>query len=28
MLTHGWPGSVLEFLEVLGPADRPPRARR
>jgi hypothetical protein len=27
VLTHGWPGSVLEFLEVLGPLTDP-RARR
>ena len=23
ILTHGWPGSVVEFLDVIGPADRP-----
>jgi epoxide hydrolase len=23
LLTHGWPGSVLEFLDVLGPLTRP-----
>jgi len=24
VLTHGWPGSVIEFLEVLGPLTDPP----
>ena len=28
VLTHGWPGSVLEFLEVLGPLTDPTRAWR
>jgi pimeloyl-ACP methyl ester carboxylesterase len=25
VLTHGWPGSVVEFLEVIGPLSDPPR---
>ena len=28
MITHGWPGSVVEFLEVIGPLTRPGRPRR
>ena len=28
IITHGWPGSVIELLEVGRPADRPDRARR
>ena len=28
IMTHGWPGSVVELLETVGPADRPDRARR
>ena len=28
VITHGWPGSVVEFLDVLGPADRSGGARR
>ena len=28
IMTHGWPGSVIELLETVGPADRPDRARR
>jgi hypothetical protein len=24
-MTHGWPGSVLEFLKVIGPLTDPPR---
>ena len=27
-MTHGWPGSVIELLDVDRPADRPDRARR
>ena len=23
MLTHGWPGSVVEFLKVIGPLSDP-----
>jgi len=23
ILTHGWPGSVVEFLEVIGPLSDP-----
>ena len=25
VMTHGWPGSVIELLEVVGPPDRPDR---
>ena len=25
IMTHGWPGSVIELLEVVGPLDRTPR---
>ena len=28
LLTHGWPGSVVEFLKTIGPADRPRGIRR
>ncbi len=28
IMTHGWPGSVIELLETDRPADRPDRARR
>ena len=28
VLTHGWPGSIVEFLEVIEPAHRPDRPRR
>ena len=28
IMTHGWPGSVIELLETVGPADRPDLARR
>ena len=28
VITHGWPGIVVEFLDVHRPADRPGRARR
>jgi hypothetical protein len=28
IMTHGWPGSVVEFLKVLRPADRSDGARR
>ena len=28
IMTHGWPGSVIELLDVDRPADRPDRARR
>ena len=28
VMTHGWPGSVVEFLNVIEPADQPDRARR
>jgi hypothetical protein len=28
VLTHGWPGSIIEMLEVIGHADGPDRARR
>ena len=28
IMTHGWPGSVIEMLEVRRPAHRPDRARR
>ena len=28
VLTHGWPGSVVEFLDVIGPAHRPAGPRR
>ena len=27
IMTHGWPGSVVELPETVGPADRPDRAR-
>ena len=27
IMTHGWPGSVIELLETVGPADRPDLAR-
>src|SRR6202007_261643 len=25
ILTHGWPGSVVEFVEIIGPLSDPPR---
>jgi epoxide hydrolase len=25
VLTHGWPGSALEFLDLIGPLTEPPR---
>ena len=28
VITHGWPGSVVEFFDVLGPLDRSGRPRR
>ena len=28
LLLHGWPGSFVEFLDVIGPLRRPRRARR
>ena len=28
ILTHGWPGSIVEFLDVIGPSERPAGARR
>ena len=28
LLTHGWPGSIVEFLKVDRPAHRPDRPRR
>ena len=28
IVTHGWPGSVIEFMEIIRPAVRPARARR
>ena len=28
IMTHGWPGSVIELLETVGPLDRSDRARR
>ena len=28
IMTHGWPGSVVELLETIGPLDRPDEARR
>ena len=28
LISHGWPGSVAEFLDVLGPLSDPRRARR
>ncbi len=28
IVTHGWPGSVIEQLKIIEPADRPDRARR
>ena len=27
VMTHGWPGSIVEFSKVIGPAHRPGRAR-
>jgi epoxide hydrolase len=24
VITHGWPGSVIEYLEVIGPLTDPP----
>ena len=28
IMTHGWPGSVIELLDTHRPADRPDRSRR
>jgi hypothetical protein len=28
VISHGWPGSVVEFLDVIGPADRSGRPWR
>ena len=28
IMTHGWPGSVVEMIDSVGPLDRPDRARR
>ena len=28
VISHGWPGSVVEFLDMIGPADRARRPRR
>ncbi len=28
ILTHGWPGSIMEFLDAIRPADRPACPRR
>jgi hypothetical protein len=28
ILTHGWPGSIVEFLDAIRPADRPACPRR
>ena len=28
IMTHGWPGSVVELLDTVGPLDRPDRSRR